>query len=713
MLKTALEEEINFGGTDLRKDVKNRQLCCKTARRVPGKLAICLAIDSERVWARDGAGVTEPRIWHVRSGSHGGGSEEAPFETIGEAAAVALPGDRVLVHAGVYREWVSPPRGGTGDTCRITYEAASGERAVIKGSEPVSGWEAREDGVWTCELPDSMFGDFNPFREELGGDWFLDQGRRHLAGDVYLNGRSLFEAASLVEVGNPIPRPQAMGQDWVDCCWYAEPEKDRIRLYARFGACDPNEEQVEVTVRPCCFYPRETGINYITVRGFEMCHAACGWAPPTAEQVGLLGPHWAKGWIIEDNHIYEARCTGISLGKDRESGHNEWTREGLKHGTQCERDVIFAALNNGWSRKRIGSHIVRRNVIHDCEQAGICGHLGAVFSRITDNHIYRINAKAVYSGYEIAGIKLHAAIDTEIVRNRLHDCRRGLWLDWQTQGTRVSANLMYGNVWEDLYVEVSHGPYVVANNLLLSPLAIKDWSQGGAYLHNLVAGAVQQRTIANRFTPYHVPHSTKVMGLMTILGGDTRYLHNLFVAGLHGGGEAAESVDEGNETGNNAGNGNGFGTAAYDGYPPSGEEPWREARTVDDFAQVRLPVLIQRNVYGHGTRPYERESEPFRLHGSPLTVALQEDGDAVRLVVDVPSPVASVALPRVHGADLGYAFQTGAPFENPDGSPLAIDRDYHGRVRGETSAIGPFAEWLTGRGDIAVWPLKLEGEEYV
>ena len=41
------------------------------------------------------------------------GSAAAPFRTIGRAAALAEPGTRVLIHAGIYRECVSPARGGT------------------------------------------------------------------------------------------------------------------------------------------------------------------------------------------------------------------------------------------------------------------------------------------------------------------------------------------------------------------------------------------------------------------------------------------------------------------------------------------------------------------------------------------------------------------------------------------------------------------------
>ena len=136
---------------------------------------------------------------------------------------------------------------------------------------------------------------------------------------------------------------------------------------------------------------------------------------------------------------------------------------------------MFSARQIGWDREHIGSHIVRRNTIYDCGQNGIVGHLGCVFSTIEDNHIYNIALKREFYGYEIGGIKLHAAIDVVIRHNRIHDCSLGTWLDWQTQGTRISRNLFYGNN-RDLFVEVSHGPYLVDHNVLASPV---------------VAGAVQ------------------------------------------------------------------------------------------------------------------------------------------------------------------------------------------------------------------------------
>ena len=60
---------------------------------------------------------------------------DRPLKTISAAAELAQPGDTITVHAGIYRERVTPPRGGTSDRKRIVYQAAPGEKVIITGSE--------------------------------------------------------------------------------------------------------------------------------------------------------------------------------------------------------------------------------------------------------------------------------------------------------------------------------------------------------------------------------------------------------------------------------------------------------------------------------------------------------------------------------------------------------------------------------------------------
>ena len=54
------------------------------------------------------------------------------------------------------------------------------------------------------------------------------------------------------------------------------------------------------------------------------------------------------------------------------------------------------------------------------------------------------------------------------------------------QGTKITNSLALG---EDIFVEVSHGPTLIDNNLLLSSCAGRLSTQGLALVHNLIAGS--------------------------------------------------------------------------------------------------------------------------------------------------------------------------------------------------------------------------------
>ena len=108
-----------------------------------------------------------------------------------------------------------------------------------------------------------------------------------------------------------------------------------------------------------------------------MRQAATPWAPPTAEQIGLIGTHWSKGWIIENNRISHSICSGIALGKYGD----EWDNQSHNSATGYV-DTIDRALKTGWSKENIGSHLVRGNTISHCEQAGIVGSLGESSARL-------------------------------------------------------------------------------------------------------------------------------------------------------------------------------------------------------------------------------------------------------------------------------------------------------------------------------------------
>ncbi|MBI9019045.1 MAG: carbohydrate-binding protein [Phycisphaerae bacterium] len=693
------------------------------------------------------------------------GSESKPFKTISAASDVAQPGDVITVYQGTYRERITPPRGGTSDTSRITYRSAQGHKVIIKGSEIIKGWEKVSGDTWKVTIPKSFFGSFNPYDDLINGDWFNPKGRQHHTGAVYLNGHWLTEAAKLSDVMQPVsqeplwfcnrqqtgyllnlawfnvatskvpaisyksqqginnavcseggqcigwidsgdwvkyenvdfgkntnaialriasdtegglvelrsndPQGQLLGscivnntggwQSWKtvnmqtkalsgkkNICLVFKfiPEQQQAddnstTIWAQFKDVNPNEELVEINVRQSVFYPEKTGINYLTVSGFTLEHAATPWSPPTAQQIGLIGTNWSKGWIIENNTIRYSTCVGLTLGKHGDKWDNTSANSAEGYVKTIQR-----GLERGWSKENIGSHIVRNNHISHCQQAGIVGSLGPIFCTITGNTIHDIHIRQLFTGAEQAGIKFHGAVDTIISNNHIYRTNRGIWLDWMAQGTRVTRNLLHDNgPSEDLFVEVNHGPFLIDNNLFLSPNALLVNSQGAAYVHNLFAGRVRVIVGEGRLTPHLKEHSTEMAGLAPNPSGDERFYNNIFVN---------------------------FGLEAYD--------------------RTKLPVFMHGNVFVNNAKPSKHEVSPIVLTQFDPAIKLLEEDDGTFLHINLDKTwsqkqtrklVTTELLPKAKIPNLSYV--------QPDGSPYYIDTDYFGKKRDINNPYpGPF-----------------------
>jgi len=438
--------------------------------------------------------------------------------------------------------------------------------------------------------------------------------------------------------------------------WFAETGEKDTTIWAQFKGANPNEHLVEVNARKTVFYPEKPFVNYITVRGLALKHAATQWAPPTAEQVGAIGTHWSKGWIIENNDISYSICTGLTLGKHGDQWDNTSadTAEGYVK-------TIERALANGWNKDTIGGHIVRNNTISHCEQAGIAGSMGAAFSTVTGNSIHDVHVRQLFTGAEMAGIKFHGAIDTVIAGNHIYRCVMGVWLDWMAQGARVSRNLFHDNAHQDLFMEVDHGPFLVDNNLFLSARTLLSVSQGGAYVHNLIGGNVHLIGFDGRMTPFHKAHSTELAGMHDNPLGDDRYFNNVIV----------------------------------------------QCRGLDAYDKAAIPVHMKGNVYLKDSKPSKHETSPLLKTQDDPAIRLIEQADGFYLegVFDA-AWAAEQTRNLVTSELLGKAGIPDLPYEERDGSPVRIASDYFGSQRNVDNPFpGPFEISGHMKTPIKAWPV--------
>jgi alpha-N-arabinofuranosidase len=226
------------------------------------------------------------------------------------------------------------------------------------------------------------------------------------------------------------------------------------------------------------------------------------------------------------------------------------------------------------------------------------------------------------------------------------------------QGTRVSGNLFHDNRAEDLFVEVDHGPFLVDNNIFLSPASLLSVSQGGAYVHNLVAGSLRMNPYDARQTPFHKAHSTELAGMHDNPYGDDKYSNNIFV----------------------------------------------KAADLSPYDRAPLAVMMEGNVFLDGAKPALFEKQPLLDKTFDPALKLVEGPGGFTLEFTFDKAWAGRAHGLVTTERLGQAVIPNLPYERPDGTPLRIDTDFFGHGRNMANPTpGPFENPGTGPLRLKVW----------
>ncbi|MGO8786041.1 MAG: right-handed parallel beta-helix repeat-containing protein [Terriglobia bacterium] len=402
------------------------------------------------------------RTYHVsqnnpRASDENDGTEEHPFLTINHAAQVVKPGERVWIHAGIYRELVRPRLSGEGPDRMIAYEAAPGEQVIIRGSRviatkwvlsidphnpPNTGGGIYSKQLWMTTLAASLFeGGYFPFQtpnlsnQEIDVmDWAMRwKGRIPYSlprGLLFQDGRRMAQLATYEDL------VRLPGSYWVD------PGGKTVHIHP-FGGADPNGLLFEAAVQPYIIQPQTLGLAFIRISGLTLEQCANGFARAGVGALFTMGGHH---WIIEGNTVRQVNSVGIEMGFR--------AYEGPGHPERTDPDL--------------GHNIVRGNHVSDCGTAGIRG-LEVSHALVEDNEVVDCGWQDAEFHWEVAGIKLLVNRGTLVRNNHIARLQgsAAIWLDWDNQNSRVTGNVMHdiNTVQGAVFVEASQSTNLVDHNV--------------------------------------------------------------------------------------------------------------------------------------------------------------------------------------------------------------------------------------------------------
>lgn len=408
-------------------------------------------------------------VYHVAQ-EHPGAADEnpgtidAPFRTINAAAQVLQAGEKVVVHAGVYRECVRPARGGTAEDAMIAYEVAPGECVLVKGSEiftptvlPSSGYSLKQPKngatIWMATLPDVFHEGYNPFLLRNGYEYLPVYGE--VSDKDFLKRAMLRRGAVFVE-GKPLQQVYYLHElaDNAGTFWVEEPGN---RIHFRLADdANPSGVNLEVTAREQLFAPGDFGMGFIRVSGIIFEHAADGLPVPQRAAVSTMRGHH---WIIENNQISWANGCGMDIG---------------------------AQTWEATVPEPTGYHIIRNNTVRYCGVCGIAGAQGVHHTLVEGNTVEYIGGLNLERMWECSGLKFHLAQHSLLRNNVFRHLRHagGIWLDCSNINNRITNNIFTDieSLCGGVFMEMSYDENLIDHNIfwdIRSPDASASLDVGG------------------------------------------------------------------------------------------------------------------------------------------------------------------------------------------------------------------------------------------
>jgi parallel beta-helix repeat protein len=369
------------------------------------------------------------------------GTARQPWKTLARATRHLLPGDIVLVHAGVYRETLAIRNSGTA-SAPITLRAAEGEQPVISGADEVRNWVRvpGQDPIYRT-LWDHVF----------AIDWHDGQPVRVHGAEAPVG-----RAEQAFWWGKPlrmVMRREQLAPDtfFIDdggkvlYAWFPEePSRGGAELSTRQLLCESRSSAPDQN--------REVSARFISLQGLTFRYAA-NFAQRGG--VNIAGGHWR----VED--------------------------------------CVFEKMNGPGASITGSDHVLRRCTFRENGQLGF-GASRAHRLRVEQCRLLRNNVKGFSSGWEAGGCKITmsrgAVMDRCVARD---NAGPGFWYDIGNESSLVQ-NCFAANNEVGLMYEISYG-LTARNNLMVGNGDPRGpaWGTGGIMVssspgclleHNLCSG---------------------------------------------------------------------------------------------------------------------------------------------------------------------------------------------------------------------------------
>lgn len=198
----------------------------------------------------------------------------------------------------------------------------------------------------------------------------------------------------------------------------------------------------------------------------------------------------------------------------------------------------------------------------------------------------------------------------------------------------------------------------------------------------MFSGSIRIKTSPERYTPYHISHSTKVKGLFENTGGDVRFYNNMFLSYNFSDKETP-------------------GLAVYDEYPVYSDNMFTSIDKTYQYVGVKFPIWTYGNLYFKDGKPFNKEKN-YVVSNWAGKYELKETDKGWYFTFNCPDETKRMNTFSINTSSLGQTFISESVFDNPDGTSFVLEKDFYGKMRGSKPSCGPFESFDDG----IIWKSK-------